>query len=282
MKKKAANEDRRWDGALAILLFVAGFFGHQGTAAAIQHLTWPRATYYTVVARPGDTVGSLSARYRVPASKVEKLNDLKSTDRILAGRPLRIPAIARTTREAVLSEALDRSALNYAEPPKSPVFRSYPVRRSTIGTTMDAAVWPPRLEKNLAQAKPAVLLQFSWPIAGPVISAFGSGERGTRNDGINIAAESGAPFRAAAGGTVSYVGQLRGYGNLILISHPHGYVTAYAHAENIAVTRDDHVGRGEVIGRAGSTGGVGRPQLHFEIRRGTKAIDPSLLLAASS
>jgi murein DD-endopeptidase MepM/ murein hydrolase activator NlpD len=102
-----------------------------------------------------------------------------------------------------------------------------------------------------------------------------------RNEGINIAAELGAPFRAAADGTVSYVGLLRGYGNLILITHAHGYVTAYAHAENVAVARGEEVGKGQVIGTAGASGGVDRPQLHFEIRRGVKPVDPNLLLAAN-
>jgi murein DD-endopeptidase MepM/ murein hydrolase activator NlpD len=125
-------------------------------------------------------------------------------------------------------------------------------------------------------------LRFVWPFAGPVISSFGPDEQGARNDGINIAAERGVPFRAAAQGTVGYAGALRGYGNLILITHPNGYVTAYAHAENIAVARGDEVGRGQVIGTAGNTGGVDRPQLHFEIRRGITPIDPRLLLAASS
>ena len=86
----------------------------------------------------------------------------------------------------------------------------------------------------------------------------------------------------AARGTVRYAGALRGYGNLILITHPNGYVTAYAHAENITVARGDEVGRGQVIGTAGKTGGVDRPQLHFEIRHGVTPIDPRLLLAANT
>jgi murein DD-endopeptidase MepM/ murein hydrolase activator NlpD len=115
-----------------------------------------------------------------------------------------------------------------------------------------------------------------------VISSFGPGAHGTRNEGINIAAGRGAPFHAAADGTVSYAGPLRGYGNLILISHRHSYVTAYAHADNIAVARGGAVEKGQVIGTARTSGGVDRPQLHFEIRRGVTPIDPNLLLAANS
>jgi murein DD-endopeptidase MepM/ murein hydrolase activator NlpD len=151
-----------------------------------------------------------------------------------------------------------------------------------LGAASAGVAAPARLGTTKPQPAYDVVRQFSWPIAGSVISPFGPGEHGTRNDGINIAVESGAPFRAAAAGVVSYAGPLRGYGNLILISHPQGFVTAYAHAKRIEVVRGDHVGRGEVIGQAGNTGGVERSQLHFEIRDGSKAIDPRLFLAASS
>jgi murein DD-endopeptidase MepM/ murein hydrolase activator NlpD len=195
---------------------------------------------------------------------------------------LRIPAVTRTTREAVLSEALDKSAPNYARPPIFPVLKQNPILPRSPAKATSRVASAAHLETQPARAYAENVLQFSWPVAGPVISAFGPGEHGARNDGINIAARQGMPFRAAAGGTVSYAGPLRGYGNLILISHPDGFVTAYAHAENIQVVCGDRVGRGEVIGRAGNTGGVDRPQLHFEIRHGTKAIDPSRLLAANS
>jgi murein DD-endopeptidase MepM/ murein hydrolase activator NlpD len=266
------------------MLVAAGLFavfsGVDANAATVHNKLWPRPTYFTVVARPGDTVGSLSARFRVPAPRVANLNPLLSANHIPAGRILRIPAVTRATREAVLSEALDKSAPNYARPPIFPVLRQNPPRSLAKATSRVASA--AHLETKPARANAEAVLQFSWPIAGPVISVFGPGKHGARNDGINIAARQGTPFRAAAGGTVSYAGPLRGYGNLILISHPDGFVTAYAHAENIQVVCGGRVGRGEVIGRAGNTGGVDRPQLHFEIRHGTKAIDPSLLLAANS
>jgi|tagenome__1003787_1003787.scaffolds.fasta_scaffold20815019_3 murein DD-endopeptidase MepM/ murein hydrolase activator NlpD len=122
---------------------------------------------------------------------------------------------------------------------------------------------------------------FEWPVEGRIISAFGLGSGGQRNDGINIAAELGTPIHAAAKGTVSYADKLKGYGNLILIQHDNGYVTAYAHAQSMMVSAGDRVDRGEVIGFAGKSGDVDKPQLHFEIRRGVKPVDPKPLLMAA-
>jgi murein DD-endopeptidase MepM/ murein hydrolase activator NlpD len=120
---------------------------------------------------------------------------------------------------------------------------------------------------------------FRWPLAGRVISNFGASESGERNDGINIAAAQGEPVHAAASGTVSYCGnELKGYGNLVLIRHDNGYITAYAHVGSILVGRDDRVMAGQVIATAGATGDVTVPQLHFEIRQGMRPVDPKALL----
>jgi len=124
--------------------------------------------------------------------------------------------------------------------------------------------------------------QFRWPVAGRILSSFGGITGGERNDGINIAAPRGEPIHAAASGIVTYCGnELKGYGNLVLIRHGDGYVTAYAHADSIAVGRGDHVDAGQVIGTAGSSGDVDVPQLHFEIRRGVRPVDPRALLPRS-
>ena len=123
--------------------------------------------------------------------------------------------------------------------------------------------------------------RFTWPLSGRVLSDYGSASSGERNDGINIAAYSGEPIRAAADGTVTYAGDdLKSYGNLALIRHDGNYVTAYAHAERFVVSRGDHVARGQVIGYAGRTGDVRSPQLHFEIRQGVRPINPRPLLGS--
>ena len=123
---------------------------------------------------------------------------------------------------------------------------------------------------------------FGWPVSGPIISNFGSDESGGRNDGINIATSLGEPIHAAASGSVIYSGnEVVSYGNLVLIKHTDGYVTAYAHAERILVNRGDTVTKGQVIGYAGKTGDVTSPQLHFEIRHDARPVDPRSLLVAS-
>ena len=220
---------------------------------------WPHATYYTVVARPGDTIGALAARYRVSAGQITDLNHLASENRLRAGEVLRIPAGSDQTRRVVMAEAVDTHAPSFAAPPKR----------------FDGR------EPNLSRPNRAPVPAFLWPLTGEVLQPFGPAGHGERNDGINIAAGSGAPIRAAADGTVTYAGDaLKDYGNLILIAHPDGFVSAYAHAKTILVSRGDRVRRGDVIATAGDTGGAVRPQLHFEIRAGTKPLDPLPLLAS--
>lgn len=122
---------------------------------------------------------------------------------------------------------------------------------------------------------------FAWPVSGKVISGFGTTTGGERNDGINIATTRGEPIHAAASGTVTYAGDgLKAYGNLVLIKHPNGYVTAYAHADRLIVVPGNTVAKGQVIGYSGSTGDVSSPQLHFEIRHDTTPVDPRNLLVA--
>ena len=116
---------------------------------------------------------------------------------------------------------------------------------------------------------------FLGPVRGKLLSVFGTATGGTQNDGVNIAAPAGTTVSAAEGGTVAYAGnELRGFGNLLLIKHADGWVTAYAHNAVLLVKKGQKVHRGEPIARVGSTGGVAQAQLHFELRRGTKAIDP--------
>ncbi|MBN9589601.1 MAG: M23 family metallopeptidase [Alphaproteobacteria bacterium] len=126
---------------------------------------------------------------------------------------------------------------------------------------------------------PPSTVAFAWPVTGPVIEDFGSTASGARNDGINIATAMDAPIRASASGTITYAGdELKGYGNLVLIKHSGGYTTAYAHADRLVVQRGDFVAKGQVIGYAGQTGDVTRPQLHFEIRSNTTPVNPRAYL----
>lgn len=130
-----------------------------------------------------------------------------------------------------------------------------------------------------ARAKPAgAKPEFRWPARGRVIQSYRKGS----NDGINIAVPEGTPVKAAEAGTVAYAGsELKGYGNLVLIRHPNGFVSAYAHNGELNVKRGDTVRRGQTIARSGRTGNVSSPQLHFELRKGSTPVDPSEYLAGN-
>ena len=120
-----------------------------------------------------------------------------------------------------------------------------------------------------------------WPISGNVLKGFGQGADGIRNDGVNIAAAPGADVKAAAGGEVVYAGsELAGFGNLVLIRHPGGWVTAYAHADALKVKEGDLVKQGQAIATAGQTGNASSTQVHFELRKGKEPVDPALHLPA--
>jgi murein DD-endopeptidase MepM/ murein hydrolase activator NlpD len=140
-----------------------------------------------------------------------------------------------------------------------------------------ASISPPPLPQSSANASSGS--GFLWPVHGRVVSAFGTADNGTHNDGINIAAPSGTSVLAAEAGVVAYAGnELRGYGNLVLLKHAGGYLTAYAHNSKLLVHKGESVSRGQPIARLGATGAVGEPQLHFEIRSGRNAVDPMSLL----
>ncbi len=136
-----------------------------------------------------------------------------------------------------------------------------------------AAVSPPKaVEEATPQRATGRLL---WPVKGKVISTFGPKPDGLHNDGLNIAAAKGATVVAADNGVVAYAGnELRGFGNLLLVKHSDGFITAYAHLDRISVERGAAVKRGQAIGTVGQTGSVTSPQLHFELRKGSQAVDP--------
>ena len=142
---------------------------------------------------------------------------------------------------------------------------------------------PRTTETVVKAAEPSgAMPSFRWPVRGRLIAGFGSKPDGTQNDGINLAVPEGTPIKAADDGVVAYAGnELKGYGNLVLISHANGFVSAYAHASELMVKRGDSVKRGQVIAHAGQTGNVTSPQLHFEIRKGSTPVDPTQYLGGA-
>ncbi len=180
-----------------------------------------------------------------------------------------------------------------SSPPVSPQAgqQSAPAGRTAIAETRSGAppatTEPTRTQTAAAApvARPpaaaaAASTAFIWPVKGPILSSFGPTAKGQHNDGVNIAVPKGTPVLAAADGNVVYVGnELRGFGNLLLIKHAGTeYITAYANNDKLLVRKGDHVTKGQKVALSGDTGGVGQPQLHFELRQGAKAIDPQTVL----
>lgn len=254
--------------ALALLAVALTLGGCATAPPGRTQLSWPVGATYTV--RPGDTLSEIAEDYRLPADALVRFNGLRNPNEIYAGQVLRIPRKSYVARR----DLRPRPASAYRAARYTPPSRRH---RAIVPTPTPQ---PKIQERADAYTAP---VRFIWPIDGRVISSFGATPTGGRNDGINIAAHLGEPVRAAASGTVLYAGnELKGYGNLVLIRHEDNYVTAYAHAERLTVDRGDHVHKGQVIGYAGATGDVRRPQLHFEIRRGVRPVNPKPLLVASN
>ena len=165
------------------------------------------------------------------------------------------------------------------EPPDSPGPRA--ARAEPEATPPRPTLYALARQSNAeAVPLPPTRNTFLWPLDGRVISGFGAKPGGKHNDGINIAVPVGSAVRASQGGVVAYAGnELRGYGNLVLIRHDGGWMTAYAHNDSLLVGKGDVVRRGQVISRSGRSGGVSRPQAHFEIRRDGEPQDPLRLLS---
>ena len=220
----------------------------------------------------GDTLSKIAHHYHKPVNEIAKANNIQPTAPLNVGERLIIPgaqaAVVKTS--APTAPAQPKSVVASAAP-KAPE----PVQSANVVAPTDP------LDKEavkLADANGAVP-KFRWPANGRVIAGYGPTTNGQQNDGINISVPENTPVKAAEDGIVAYAGnELKGYGNLVLVRHPNGYVTAYAHAKELLVKRGDQVKRGQVIARSGQTGNVNAPQLHFEIRKGSSPLDPTRFL----
>ena len=248
--------------------------------AAIRPTSSPSAPRGALVApsvvhvvAAGQTLNSIARIYHKPVTLIARANNLSLNAKVKAGDRITIPEIkeasqsAPTRAEAAASPPTGTLAM--AESPQT-----VRIAEPTGSFVPDSAV---------KTAEPAGSLPgFRWPVRGRVIVAFGPKPNGVQNDGINLAVPEGTPIKAAEDGVVAYAGsELKGYGNLVLVRHPNGFVTAYAHASDILVKRGEAVKRGQVIAHAGQTGNVTSPQLHFEIRKGATPVDPSQYLSGA-
>jgi len=230
----------------------------------------PAASMTHVVA-PGETLLGLSRRYKKSPREIAAANHLKYDQPLRIGDRLVIPGVAASTpaKPAVVAA----TPAKRAPQPHQQVASAAPAQPS-------ARVLTPATEQVERTASThAAAPQFRWPVRGRVISGFGPMTNGQQNDGINLSVPEGTAIRAAEDGVVAYSGnELKGYGNLVLVRHGSGYVTAYAHASELMVKKGDTVRRGQVIARSGATGTVSAPQLHFEIRKGSTPVDPMQFL----
>ncbi len=188
------------------------------------------------------------------------------------------PAAKEATKESAKPQRQKQAALESAAPeakaePRKIETRQPEAKKVEVDRETTASL-PKEEAKPVAsgEANP----EFRWPARGRIIQGFRSGG----NDGINIAVPEGTAVKAAEGGVVKYAGsELKGYGNLVLIQHPNGFVSAYAHNGELDVKRGDTVKRGQTIAKAGQTGNVSSPQVHFELRKGSTPVDPTGFLA---
>jgi len=281
-------------------------------AAWVARKVLPTATDVAAgqtMVRPGETLGAIAARTGVPAGALAAANPALSPSALVAGQVFRLPAgRVHVVRAGETGIAIARAygadwrrvvAANRLAPPYALEIGDrllLPSRIQIAAMSMEdrAAAFKINIDDLITGAEPAVPVprrpaaappasggapRFDWPLQGTMLSGFGPKAGGRFNDGVNLKASAGDPVHAAADGVVAYAGDaVTGFGNLILVKHGDGWVSAYGHNAVLLVARGEQVRRGAVIARAGATGMVDTPQLHFELRRGRIAVDPLKLL----
>jgi murein DD-endopeptidase MepM/ murein hydrolase activator NlpD len=246
------------------------------------------------IVKPGETLAGIARAHHLSDKQLAEANNLTGST-LKPGQKLIIPGSSQPPRQA-LAERQDlppapaapaekAPAPNPAEPsPKgfSPAPAAVPAPLKPLPETRTAQLQPlPEVscEAALANPQPRMGATFRKPVEGKTIAPFGPQKDGTVNEGITISVPKGTPVKAAENGVVAYAGdELPGFGNLILIRHADDYITAYAHADTILVKKCDVIKRGQTIGTAGTTGDASQPQLHFEVRKNSKPVDPLPLL----
>lgn len=230
----------------------------QTVAVPADANTTTRVELSEITVAAGDTLYSLSRQYSVPVNDLAVMNNLSAPFALSVGQKLKVPDLSSAPVRSVATTKVDSATVPVAKP-KEKISSDPTQKLPTIGARSSS--------------------KFSWPVRGRVLSAYGAKGDGLFNDGINIAAARGTTVGAAENGVVAYAGnEVKGMGNLIIIQHSGGWMTVYAHLDSMTVRRGNKVSVGQKIGTVGETGKVDEPQLHFEIRKGTKAYNPSTYL----
>ncbi|MEL7303078.1 MAG: peptidoglycan DD-metalloendopeptidase family protein, partial [Pseudomonadota bacterium] len=261
-------------------------------------------TSETHTVRRGDSVYRIARLYGVKSGELMSWNNIEDARRLRPGQVLQVrgPAIsgspAPTSTFASNSPDFGRAPQNRIA---APIIEKRPAAPKTIATRSvtptiintrraasqptisDAAPSRPKAGQQYARITPPAAEEggkFRWPARGRIVAGFGPRKNGAHNDGIDILVPRGTDIHAAEAGVVAYANsELKAYGNLVLIRHDNGWVSAYAHADQLLVKRGDRVARGQVIAKAGTTGNVDQPTVHFELRDGAKPVDPRPLLS---
>jgi murein DD-endopeptidase MepM/ murein hydrolase activator NlpD len=246
-------------------------------APASKAVAAPSAPASVHVVNRGDTLLSIAHRNHVPVAELAKANSLDPSAKLKLGTKLTVPG----AKTAAVAPAAAPAAMAAAQPAAvlAPATKMAAAGGPPQSARLAQATTTPEDTKVESPVKAAeatgALPTFRWPVRGKVITSYGAKTNGKANDGINLAVPEGTPVKAAEDGVVAYSGnELKGYGNLVLVRHSNGYVTAYAHASELLVKRGDAIKRGQIIAKSGQSGEVGSPQLHFEIRKGSSPVDP--------
>lgn len=267
----------------------------------------PATTQKAYSVQTGDTLGEIAKRFNVSVKALAAENNLRATATLKKGQKIALPSgfkdkgPLRTTTSVATSRPATPPANTYARVDSSAATPSSPIPYTASGAatrpTAPVAAQPitppantrPIIETAAAPTEAEIIAsgkgKFAWPLRGEIISSFGVKGTGQRNDGLNIRAPQGTPVVSAADGEIAYAGnQVPTFGNLVLVKHADGWVTAYAHLSSTNVKMRQQVKQGEQLGTVGATGGVNEPQLHFEMRYAptvkdkAKPVDPGLVL----
>ena len=241
------------------------------------------------VARTGDTLVGVARRFSVSPSELAQLNHVDMRSSLRAGQQLGLPSSMRDRGPQPMETQYARGGYTPSHGYVTQV-PSYPALTPDAGYHAPRPIPPPEAALGLsdAQITAAARGRFAWPVRGDIVKRFGPLGVGQRNDGVDIKAAQGTDVRAAAPGEVVYAGnQVPGFGNLVLIKHADGWVTAYAHLDSVSVQMRQQVSQGQTLGSVGMSGGLTEPELHFEVRYAptpadkARPVDPSLVLPAA-
>lgn len=278
-------------------------------AEAAKPVAPPPGWNATYTIQRGDSLYAIAMRHKIKLAELQKVNGITNVRRVRPGTVIKVPGEAAeapavapiaalpapkagdssTAQIPVAStEAGQQSSMAPAMQPtiiNRPKVASLGSDKETMTDTPAAATPAPATAGKATADKvaavtpgpstPASSSKLRWPAKGKITHSFGQRPDGTHNDGIDVSVPIGTEVHAAEAGEVAYVGsELKAYGNLVLVRHANGWVTAYAHNDNVLVKRGDKVKRGQVLAKAGKSGQVDQPTVHFELRQGKDPVDP--------